>query len=110
MRQEVCGRMLLAPLLLARHAIPVSICVPGQFFRKNVASAQDVICEQCVRPSQLKGEAAGAWERDSSLIPLEKLFTQLAWQARQYLLSCVAQSFAFLDIARKINRGSSVNK
>ncbi|HJT26362.1 MAG TPA: hypothetical protein VJ784_03045 [Pyrinomonadaceae bacterium] len=29
-----------------------SICVPGQFLRKNIASSQDVICEQRVRPSQ----------------------------------------------------------
>jgi hypothetical protein len=48
-----------------------SICVPGQFLRKKVASAQDVICEQCVRPSQLKDEAAGARERDSSPIPVQ---------------------------------------
>ena len=33
-----------------------SIFVPGQFFRKNVASAQEVICEQCVRPSHLYDE------------------------------------------------------
>ena len=29
-----------------------SILVPGQFFKKYVASAQEVICEQCCRPSQ----------------------------------------------------------
>ncbi len=31
-----------------------SIFAPGQLRRKNVASAQDVICEQRVRPSHLK--------------------------------------------------------
>lgn len=31
-----------------------SIFVSGQFFRKNVASAQEVIWEQYVRPSQMK--------------------------------------------------------
>ena len=35
-----------------------SIFVPGQVRRKNVASAHEVICEQCVRPSQ-RNEAAG---------------------------------------------------
>jgi hypothetical protein len=30
-----------------------SIFVPGQFFKKYVASAQDVICEQYVLPSHL---------------------------------------------------------
>ncbi|HKV33771.1 MAG TPA: hypothetical protein VJP89_05610 [Pyrinomonadaceae bacterium] len=33
-----------------------SIWVPGQFLRKNVASAQDVIWEQCVRPSHRYGD------------------------------------------------------
>jgi hypothetical protein len=31
-----------------------SIFTPGQFFKKKVASAHDVICEQYVLPSQLK--------------------------------------------------------
>jgi hypothetical protein len=38
------------------HGIPSwfpSIFTPGQFFRKNVASAHEVICEQYVRPSHL---------------------------------------------------------
>src|SRR5574343_1569180 len=30
-----------------------SILVPGQCCRNQVASSQDVICEQCVRPSQV---------------------------------------------------------
>ncbi len=30
-----------------------SILVPGQFLKKNVASAHEVICEQWVRPSHL---------------------------------------------------------
>lgn len=34
-----------------------SMRTSGQFRRKNVASAQDVICEQWVRPSQLKALA-----------------------------------------------------
>ena len=31
---------------------PPSIFTPGQFARKNSASSQEVICEQCTRPSQ----------------------------------------------------------
>jgi hypothetical protein len=34
-----------------------SIFVPGQFFRKKVASAQELICEQWVRPSHFQGLA-----------------------------------------------------
>ena len=34
-----------------------SIFTPGQFFKKYVASAHEVICEQYVRPSQRKGES-----------------------------------------------------
>lgn len=34
-----------------------SICVPGQLRRKYFASAQERICEQCVRPSQPKVSA-----------------------------------------------------
>jgi len=35
-----------------------SIWTLGQLRRKYVASAQDVICEQWVRPSQWKGDGA----------------------------------------------------
>jgi len=37
-----------------------SIWVPGQFLRKYVASAQEVICEQCVRPSH-RNWLGAAW-------------------------------------------------
>jgi hypothetical protein len=37
-----------------------SIFVPGQFFRKKVASAHDRICEQWVRPSHFQGLAVAA--------------------------------------------------
>ena len=36
-----------------------SICTPGQFLRKNVASSQEVICEQSVRPSHRNLVSAG---------------------------------------------------
>lgn len=38
-----------------------SICVPGQFLRKNFASAHEVICEQCVLPSQ-RVAALTSWD------------------------------------------------
>jgi hypothetical protein len=46
-----------------------SIFTPGQFLRKNVASAQEVICEQRVRPSHLYWPAgvdsrSGAGDRE----------------------------------------------
>jgi hypothetical protein len=41
-----------------------SISTPGQFLRKKVASAQECICEQCVRPSQENLEAVSS-ERES---------------------------------------------
>ena len=44
------------------HGMPSlspSIFVPGQFFRKNVASAHEDICEQWMRPSHLKAEPDG---------------------------------------------------
>jgi len=36
-----------------------SIVTPGQWARKYLASAQDVICEQVLRPSHLNDGAAG---------------------------------------------------
>lgn len=38
------------------------MCMPAQCFRKVVASAQDVICEQYLRPSHLKPGGAAARE------------------------------------------------
>ena len=41
------------------HGMPSlfpSIFTPGQFFKKNVASAQEVICEQYVLPSHLNDD------------------------------------------------------
>jgi hypothetical protein len=43
-----------------------SIFVPGQFFRKKVASAHEVICEQWVRPSHLGGPAVAAGDSGNS--------------------------------------------
>ena len=43
------------------HGMPSllpSILVPGQLLRKKFASAQEVICEQWVRPSQWYGDVA----------------------------------------------------
>jgi hypothetical protein len=52
-----------------------SIFTPGQFRRKNVASSQDVICEQYVRPSHLKdagcaGVAAGGDWKEAAVYRL----------------------------------------
>ena len=35
-----------------------SICTPGQFFRNQVASAHELICEQYLRPSQRRPASA----------------------------------------------------
>lgn len=43
---------LTAPLLFARDAIVIAIHPHvGAVFKKNVASAQEIICEQWIRPS-----------------------------------------------------------
>jgi len=44
----------MAPLPFTRHSIVIpSIFAPGPFFRKNVVSTHEVICEQWVLPSHL---------------------------------------------------------
>jgi hypothetical protein len=42
-----------------------SIFVPGQFFRKKVASVHELICEQWVRPSHLKRLAVAGGDSGS---------------------------------------------
>jgi hypothetical protein len=54
-------RLLLAPLLLARNPIVISIHPhTRQFLKKKVASAHEVICEQYVLPSHLKEDDAAS--------------------------------------------------
>ena len=60
--QDTATGRLIAPLPLAWNTVVIpSIFTPGQFLRKKVASAQDVICEQRVRPSHLNRLLASGW-------------------------------------------------
>jgi hypothetical protein len=65
-----------------------SIFTPGQFFKKNVASAQEVICEQYVLPSHLNDDdvaiSRAAFGSAAGMISASRV----GWRRSYWLYTC----------------------